>query len=159
MRGKIAPESSVSEKEYVIQTFPLARCVPSGCLFHIITPDFDFGTPSPCDFPGIEYLSSTMDSEADAWRSAAKRLRNLERIRGAMEQNKILVKELFPDAFCTRSARGIAQIRRPKRPEDPGVRSCVPLSSSFSEEALAWLDAAAKIQSQQRQIFRAEEAK
>jgi hypothetical protein len=142
MHGKIAPQFA-SDQQYVVRFFPLAKCVPSGHLFHIIS------LPHPeTEMPAYRYLSSTMDSEADAWRTAANRLRNLERIRRQMEQNKTIVKGVYPDAFCARNGGRVAQIRRYKRPEDRSLRTCVPISSPYSEEAIAWLDAARKIQSQ-----------
>jgi hypothetical protein len=121
------------DKIYVQKFYPRSQCISSKGWYQVVNP----WRAEPITPFLVQHLSSSLESEAEAWQSAAERLRRMESIRRQSPKNKELMKRVFGDAFCATTVGNRFQIRRFRRPEDSGLRKNVSLSGMFSEEALA----------------------
>jgi hypothetical protein len=135
---------ALSDEKFVTKHFPRATCNQSGELYQIVSA-WSAEDEHAVRFLQVQYLSGLSGGPLEAWKSAATRIRTIEGIRGKVRRNAKIVKALFPDAYCGSKGTGNFQIRRPKRAEDRGRTPYVPISSPFSEEALAWKDAASRV--------------
>jgi hypothetical protein len=129
----------MTDKEFVIALYPSAHLEMQWGQYQIRKSVIE---ASPL---GYETLSSLHLSEEAAWHFAAIRVRVEERVKAAMEENRALVKDIHPSAFCSRRGN-YYHICRPRRGSDSfSLKDYVVLSGHYAAEHFAWQEAARKL--------------